>query len=284
MNVAVTAKGGVGKTVLAGTLARAFGANGHEVLAIDHDADPNLSVSLGLPRERDVAPVPSDLVERVETDDGETEWDITRPAAEVVDDYGVRADDGVVLLKARTVEADSGDFVLGHVAVTSILEARAGDGEIEARAGDGEIESGGVGMIEGGGDDTGEDVVVVDMPAGLEYFGIINHVDVMLVVVEHASTALDTLRTMDLYARKEIGMTDVRVVANAVRSERDLAAIREFCEEHDTDLEIAAVVPHDEAIRRAEREGVAPIDYDPESPGVVAIRELAADLESSFDR
>lgn len=256
MNVAVTAKGGVGKTILAGTLARAFGENGHDVLAIDHDADPNLAISLGVPRERDVPAVPADLVEQVETADGETEWDLARPSTEVIEEYGVRVPDEVTLLQARTVDPDSGDFVLGHVAVSSILS-----------------------------DDDGNraDVTIVDMPAGLEYFGIIKHVDVMLVVVEHASTALETLRTMDLYARKELGMTEIRVIANDVRTDDDLAAIREYCTDHETDVEIAAVVPHDEAIAHAEREGVAPMDYDPGCPGVVAIRELAADLEATHD-
>lgn len=249
MNVAVVAKGGVGKTVLSGTLARAFAANGADVLAIDHDADPNLAVSLGIPRETDVPPVPADLVGQVETPEGETEWDLTRPPTEVVDEYGIGAPDDVTLLKARTVEADSEDFVLGHVAVTSILS-----------------------------DDGTGDVAVVDMPAGLEYFGVINHVDVMFVVVEYSTTALDTLGTMDLYAREEIGMSDVRVVANNVRTDRELDGIEDYCAAHDTDLDVAAVVPHDEAIRRAEIEGAAPIDYAPDSPGVAAIRELAADL------
>lgn len=256
MNVAVTAKGGVGKTILAGTLARAFGANGQDVLAIDHDADPNLAISLGVPRERDVPPVPADLVEQVETADGETEWDLARPSTEVLDEFGVGAPDGVTLLQARTVEADSGDFVLGHVAVSTLLEDGNGDRG---------------------------DVTIVDMPAGLEYFGIIKHVDVMLVVVEHASTALETFRTMDLYARNELGVTEISVIANDVRTDDDLAAIREYCGAHETDTEIAAVVPHDEAISRAEREGVAPMDYAPDCPSVAAIRALAADLEETYD-
>lgn len=255
MNIAVAAKGGVGKTILSGTLARSLAAKGYEVLAIDHDADSDLAVSLGVPREVEVPPLPADLVEHVDPPDGEAAWQLTRPPADVVDEYGVRGPDGVTLLKARTVEAGSDDFVLGHVAVSEVLS-------------------------EGG---ENRDVAVVDMPAGLEYFGVVKHVDVMLVVAEHSSMALETLGTMDLYARKELDMSDVRVVANDVRTDRDLEVVEDWCADHQTDLEIAAVVPHDEAIRRAEVEGIAPFDHDADSPGVSAIRELAEDLGAAGD-
>lgn len=254
MNIAVAAKGGVGKTIVAGTLARAVAAAGDDVLAIDHDADPNLAVSLGVPREADGPPLPADLVEQVDPPEGEVSWELTRSPSKVIDAYGIRAPDGVTLLKARTVEAESGDFVMGHVAISDILSE--------------------------GGEDR-EDVAIVDMPAGLEYFGIIKHVDVMFVVVEHSSTALRTLRKMDLYARHELGMSDVRVIANNVRTDRDREAIEDYCMAHETDLDLAAVIPHDDAIRRAEVEGAAPVDYANDSPGISAIRELAADLRAS---
>lgn len=263
MNIAVTAKGGVGKTIVSGTLARSFAAAGHDVLAIDHDADSNLAISLGMSRDDEIPSVPADLVERVDPPDGDASWELAKPTSRVIDEYGVRAPDGVRLLRSRTVEADDESFVMGHVAVTEILsdaDERA-DEEDTAR------------------EETREDVTIVDMPAGLEYFGVINHVDVMLVVVDPTTTALETLRTMDLYARHELDVSDVRVVANNVQSDRDLAFIEEFCADHETDIDIVAVVPHDEAIRRAEFDGVAPIDHDPSCPGVSAIRGLAADLD-----
>lgn len=250
MNIAIAAKGGVGKTIISGTLARTFAAQGNNVLAIDHDSDSHLAVSVGVPRDEVVAPLPSDLVERADPPNGDPGWEVTEPLPEVIEDYGVRAPDGVTLLKARGVEAGNEDFALGHIAVEEALTA----------------------------DDPQWDVVIVDMPAGLEYFGVIKHVDLMLIVVEHAGTALETMETMDLYARKELEMSSVRVVANNVRSATEEAAIEEYCAAHDTDLDIAAVIPHDTAIRRAERKGIAPIDYARDSPGVTAIRELATDI------
>lgn len=262
MNIAVTAKGGVGKTIVSGTLARAFAQAGHEVLAIDHDADSNLAISIGLPRDEEIPAVPADLVERVDPPEGDPSWELAKPTSEVIEEYGVHAPDGVTLLRSRTVEADDESFVMGHVAVTEILSEAAEGPPAEDTS----------------REETREHVTIVDMPAGLEYFGVINHVDVMLVVVAPATTALETLRTMDLYARHELDVSDVRVVANDVRSDRDLAFVEAFCADHEFDLDVVAVVPHDEAIRRAEFEGVAPIDYDESSTGVSAIRSLAGDL------
>ncbi|MCI0547826.1 MAG: AAA family ATPase, partial [Candidatus Rokubacteria bacterium] len=51
MKIAVAGKGGSGKTTIAATLARLLARRGRKVLALDADSNPNLSVSLGLPRE-----------------------------------------------------------------------------------------------------------------------------------------------------------------------------------------------------------------------------------------
>jgi len=48
MKIAIAGKGGSGKTTIAGTLARVLAADGHEVLAVDADMNPNLGISLGL--------------------------------------------------------------------------------------------------------------------------------------------------------------------------------------------------------------------------------------------
>jgi CO dehydrogenase maturation factor len=256
MNVAIAGKGGVGKTIVSGTLTRAFAANGCDVLAIDHDSDSNLARSLGVSPEEAVTPVPAELVQQVEGVEGSPSWQLTKPPSEVIREYGVRGPEAVTLLVARSVEAESGSFAMGHVAVTEILSA-----DREHR----------------------EDVTVVDMPAGLEYFGVVRHVDLLLVVVEHTTTALDTFRTMDLYARKELDHSNVAVIANGVRPDGDLAAIEAYCADHETPVDVAAVVPDDDAIRRAEREGAAPADAAPDSEAVAAIRELAADLDPTCE-
>jgi CO dehydrogenase maturation factor len=72
MKIAVAAKGGSGKTTLAGTLARVLGRRGQTVLAIDADSNPNLAITLGLPREAaaHIQPVPKETMEDLWTPAG----------------------------------------------------------------------------------------------------------------------------------------------------------------------------------------------------------------------
>ena len=58
MKVAITGKGGVGKTTFAATLARLYAAEGRPVLAADVDPDANLGLALGLTEEEVNAIVP----------------------------------------------------------------------------------------------------------------------------------------------------------------------------------------------------------------------------------
>ena len=51
MKVAITGKGGVGKTTLSSTLARLYADEGRTVLAADVDPDANLGLALGLSQE-----------------------------------------------------------------------------------------------------------------------------------------------------------------------------------------------------------------------------------------
>jgi CO dehydrogenase maturation factor len=250
MKVAVSGKGGSGKTTVSGTLARLFATNEYDVLAIDDDDNPNLSFTLGVPREQEVPPLPGDLLKRVETAGGETELELTTSPEEIIDEQGIEAPDGVKLLKVGEVEAGSGCFCGAHATGSHVLSSLVEDRD---------------------------EVTIMDMVAGVEHLTIstAKDVDVMLVVVEPYYKSLETGRqTQELAA--ELGIPEVKVVANKVRDETDREAIESYCDDHD--LEIAAVIPFDDAIRHADQDGTAPVDYDPDAPSVHAIRELADDL------
>ncbi len=100
MKVSVSGKGGSGKTTISGTLARLLGRAAGPVLAVDGDPNPNLSLTLGLDRERlnALSPLPHGLMshERV---DGEVRLSLSRPAAEVLSEFGVDCPDNVKLLQ-----------------------------------------------------------------------------------------------------------------------------------------------------------------------------------------
>jgi CO dehydrogenase maturation factor len=95
MKLAVAGKGGSGKTSISGTLARLLARRGHRVLAIDGDSNPNLALTLGLPRERmdDVPTLTRDMLRR--TDGGS---ELTRTVEEICATHSVAAPDGVTLL------------------------------------------------------------------------------------------------------------------------------------------------------------------------------------------
>lgn len=98
MKIVVAGKGGVGKTTIAGTLARLLARKGDDVLALDCDANPMLGISLGVGPDRT-----DELVAvRQAVDDGEAEHQPT--VAGMVDTFGTDAPDGVRLVVANRLD------------------------------------------------------------------------------------------------------------------------------------------------------------------------------------
>lgn len=252
MKIAVTGKGGVGKTTIAGTLARLLAQRQQQVLALDADSNPNLALSLGIPpdRVRLMPSVPAGLTEWREDASGEAYVHLRQPVARFVADYGVTAPDGVRLLVMGPVRhAGVGCRCEAHAVARGIT------GHLVAEA----------------------DVVVLDMEAGLEHLGrgTAEHVDILLIVVEPYYRALETAtRIRDLAAQLELPR--ILVVANRVRTPQEEAAIVQFCRNHN--LELVVAIPYDDAILAAEQRGLAPLDYAPQSPAMRAISDLATTL------
>ena len=119
-------------------------------------------------------------------------------------------------------------------------------------------------------------ITIVDMEAGLEHLsrGTARHVDTLLVILEPYYKALETGRRAAQLGR-ELGVRQVLGVANKIRDEADATAVREFASTHG--IPIAAEVPLDDRIRKADLAGRAPIDVA-DSPAVTAIASLAANL------
>jgi len=115
------------------------------------------------------------------------------------------------------------------------------------------------------------------MEAGLEHLkrGTLEHADTLLIIIEPYFKSLEAAGRVVELARN-LGVPTVYAVANKVQSARDETAIRSFCATKD--LPIMAVVPLDDDVSEAERQGRAPIDFAPDAAAVTAIRELARDL------
>lgn len=103
--VAVSGKGGTGKTTIAGTLARLLARRRGRVLAIDGDTNPNLSHILGLPpgAADELAALPRDLLERIEDENG-SRIILKVDPEDLIRDYGAEAPDGVDLLVMGKVD------------------------------------------------------------------------------------------------------------------------------------------------------------------------------------
>jgi CO dehydrogenase maturation factor len=120
-------------------------------------------------------------------------------------------------------------------------------------------------------------MTIVDLEAGLEHLsrGTARHVETLFLVGEPYFKSLETASRSFALA-KDLGIGNVRMIANKVRSARDEATVRDFANRHG--LPIAAVVPYDEAVVAADERGTALIEYQPAAPSVAAIRRLADDL------
>lgn len=126
-------------------------------------------------------------------------------------------------------------------------------------------------------DDDTQDLTIVDLEASIEHLsrGTVQHVDALLVVTEPYYRSLETAGRIIPLA-KDLGIERIWVLGNKVRSERDEAAIREYCAIKD--FELMASVPFDENVTEADLIGQALIDHTPQSPAVLAVQDVAASL------
>ena len=106
MKIAVAGKGGSGETTLTSLLARDLARRGHPVWAIDADTNPNLGLSLGIPRERlgEVRALPRSILKERTDEAGKRTWALGMPPREVASAFGTPTPDGVTLLLMGTVD------------------------------------------------------------------------------------------------------------------------------------------------------------------------------------
>jgi CO dehydrogenase maturation factor len=122
-----------------------------------------------------------------------------------------------------------------------------------------------------------DDFCILDTEASPEHLsrGTAQYADAMLLVVEPYFKSLETGRRMAELG-KDLGLEHVALIANKMRGESDLEAVREFAQNNG--LEVGGIIPFDEAMPGAERAGTSPLDFAPEGPAVAAIQRIARGL------
>ena len=253
MKVAITGKGGVGKTTLASTLARLYADEGRTVLAADVDPDANLGLALGLTQEEVDSIVPISKMrtlveERTGANEANKFFKLNPYVADIPEKYA-RDINGVKLLVMGTVDVGgSGCVCPEHVMLKAILSS------LTYRK---------------------NDVVVMDMEAGLEHLGrgTAANMDQFIVVIEPGARSVQTYRNVKRLA-DDLGVKQVRVVANKVRDASDEAFIRSVIPAED----LLGCIHYNAEVIDADRQGKSPYDFSP-----TAIEEIR-NIKEILDR
>ena len=252
MKVAITGKGGVGKTTLSSTLARLYAAEGRMVLAADVDPDANLGLALGLSQEEVDSIVPISKMrtlveERTGANEANKFFKLNPYVADIPEKFA-KDINGVKLLVMGTVDVGgTGCVCPEHVMLKSILSA------LTYRK---------------------DDVVIMDMEAGLEHLGrgTAANMDQFIVVIEPGARSVQTYRNVKRLA-SDLGVKKVRVVANKIRDERDEDFIRQSIPAED----LLGFIHFNPEIMDADRQGLSPYDCSPSA--IEEIRKIKGILD-----
>jgi len=239
-------KGGAGKSVLAGTMARLLARRGRRVLALDTDTMPGMARSLGTTSP--AQPPLADAVEAVENGC----WRLRKGIGPVraVQRFSTLAPDGVRVLEV-------GDQVVGGdppitpsvQAFYQVIHGLPGATALRAWT------------------------MIGDHPAGPRQTAHdwAPYADTLLVVAEPTwKSALTARRLAELADARG---TAVTAVATKVSDPGDARFVEKVM-----GRPVAATVPLDEAVAATDRRGVALLDHAPAAPAVAAIDDLVDGL------
>ncbi len=239
MKIAISGKGGVGKTLLASLLSRIFAESGYSVIAIDADPDANLAATLGFPNPEQITPISemSDLIEeRTGVKPGQTApyFRLNPKVDDIPEKYALKQNGIKLMRMGRIKKGGTGCYcpenALLKALLTHLLVAR-------------------------------NEVVILDMEAGIEHLGrgTAGVVDKLIVVVEPGRRSIETALNIKKLAA-EIGLQNVAVVGNKVRAQSD----KEFLVSSLPGLEFLGFIPYDQAIVDADLANLSSLDSSPQ--------------------
>jgi CO dehydrogenase maturation factor len=230
MKIAISGKGGVGKTLLSAFLSHIFAASGFSVIAIDADPDANLAATLGFPDPEKITPISelSDLIEeRVGVRPGQSGsfFKLNPRVDDLPEEYSVKMGGIRLMVMGRIKRGGTGCYC----AEGALLQALISHLLLQR-----------------------DEVVILDMEAGIEHLsrGTTKAVDRLIIVVEPGRRSIETAQTI-LKLAQDLGLPSLAVVANKIRSEAD----REFIKAGLPGIEILGHISYDPAITAADLAG-----------------------------
>ena len=235
MKLAISGKGGVGKTTFAALLIRTLNRQGKHVLAIDADPDANLAAAVGVPGAETIVPIAEmkDLIfERTEAKPGTIGgfFKLNPKVDDLPDALSARLENIKLMRLGGVKKGGAGcicpESTLLKALITHVVLAR-------------------------------DEVVVMDMEAGIEHLGraTARAVDRLFVVVEPGRRSIDTAGHIKQLAA-EIGIDQIAVIGNKIRSQSDA----DFLKRHLSDFTILGFMPYDDTLIEADLNGVSPFD------------------------
>jgi CO dehydrogenase maturation factor len=254
MKIAISGKGGVGKTMLASLLSVVFAESGYSVLAIDADPNVNLAAAFGLANSDKIIPISKmdDLIEeRTGARPGQmAPYFKLNPKVDDLPEKCSLEYNGIKIMVMGPIKAaGTGCYcpegaLLGALVTHLLLDVNQ--------------------------------VVILDMEAGIEHLsrGTAKGVDKLIIVVEPGMRSVATGRRVRDLAL-EIGLQNIGVVGNKVRSAKD----QDFLTSKMPDFEFLGFIPYDEAIVEADLAGLPLVHSSPRV--MTEVRSIAARLAKS---
>jgi CO dehydrogenase maturation factor len=255
MKIAVSGKGGVGKTLVAGVLSEFFACKGFTVLAIDADPAPNLALTLGIPIEEASKIVPisenNSLIESKTQSGVPGLLNLSFTVEDIIDQFSVKTPYNVSLLVMGTVQSGgSGCMCPANAVIRALLHHL---------------------LVKR------KEAVVIDMEAGVEHMGrgTVEHVDTMLIVTDSSMKSMEIAKRL-YRLTKDLGIKRAFIIGNKLIKSEEGKVIENFASKNGMCL--LGLVPYDEQILKADMKGETPLKYAQVLKSVAAIRKIGEKL------
>jgi CO dehydrogenase maturation factor len=253
MKLAITGKGGTGKTTLTALLAQVYAERGRDVLAVDADPSPCLAGALGFPdalraRLHPIAEMDALIEERTGAKPGTIGGFFTlNPRVDDIPERFSVLHRGVRLLEMGSVDLGGSGCICPESAMLKTLFTH-----LLFRK---------------------DDVLILDMYAGVEHLGraTVDFVDAMIVVVEPTRRSLGTAAQIKSLAA-DIGLKRLWLVGNKVRNQDEA----DFLQAETPGLPLLGVLPADLGVQEADRLGLPVYDHVP------SLREAAERISTAL--